>query len=706
MKTLICIRRMPFAEYTVSFGGLIAGLEDSPVTLLTVVDKETQRANGEAELEQAKQLVEGIQVETKVRVGLPPAQILEEAQAGFFGRFSFDQCLPSETVPAREAAGRVTAEPIFARLSSPSCHAAAMDGIAVRAETTFGTTLDRPKQLSVGTNALYVNTGQVMPEGTDAVIMIEHVLVLNEETVQIESAAYPWQHVRKVGEDIVATELILPENHLITPYEIGALLNGGIFDIKVKQKPRVIVIPTGSELIAEQDILSGTPPRGRIVESNSAILGALVRACGGEYLSHQIVPDVFQDILSAVRRATSGDADLVIVSAGSSAGSEDYTASVIAQLGEVLVHGVTIMPGKPTVLGIVNNKPVIGNPGYTVSAIMAFEKFAQPLICRMLGISEPRRPRVKVRTARKMASKLGMEEFVRVKLGRVQDTIVASALPRGAGSVTTLTEADGIIRIPNHVEGIKGGEFAEAELLKDLSEIENTVVIVGSHDNTLDILANQMRVRNFRFGLSSSNVGSLGGLMALRNGYCHASGSHLLDTDTGEYNISYIRHYLPDLRVKLFNLVYRQQGLIVPRGNPKEITGIQDLAREDVTFVNRQAGSGTRVLLDYRLEELGLKAASIRGYEQEEFTHMSVAVCVLSGAADTALGIYAAAKALNLDFVPIVTEEYDLVIPEAFLEDEKIKLMLEIIRSESFKELVHQLGGYDTSMTGTVIASL
>ncbi|MCK4728585.1 MAG: molybdopterin biosynthesis protein, partial [Desulfobacterales bacterium] len=558
---------------------------------------------------------------------------LEEAQTIFFSRFSFDQYLRPESVTAQEAAGRVTAEPVFARFSSPSYHAAAMDGIAVRAETTFGTTVDRPKQLRIGKDALYVNTGHIMPEGTDAVIMIEHVMVVNEETVRIESAAYPWQHVRKVGEDIVATELIVPQNHLITPYEIGALLNGGVFDVKVKQRPRVLIIPTGSELIYHQDLISGTPPPGRVIESNSAVLGGLIRACGGEYLSHPIVPDIFEEILNAVREATAGDADLVIVSAGSSAGSEDYTASVIAELGEVLIHGVTIMPGKPTVLGIIDNKPVIGNPGYTVSAIMAFEKFAQPLICRMLGIREPLRPKIRVRTARKMASKLGIEEFVRVKLGRVKDTVVASSLPRGAGSVTTLTEADGIVRIPNHVEGVKAGEEVEVELLKDLAEIENTVVVVGSHDNTLDILANQMRVRDFRFSLSSSNVGSLGGLIALRNGYCHAAGSHLLDTDTGTYNISYVKRYLPDLRVKLVNLVYRQQGLIVPRGNPKGITGIEDLARDDITFINRQAGSGTRILLDYELAKLDIKPQHIKGYDQEEFTHMSVAVNVLSGAA-------------------------------------------------------------------------
>jgi len=631
---------------------------------------------------------------------------LEEARAVFFDRFSFDGYLQPETIPAQGAASRVTAESVFARFSSPSYHAAAMDGIAVRAEATFGTTVDRPKQLRTGRDAFFVNTGQIMPEGTDAVIMIEHVVIVDEEIVQIESAAYPWQHVRKVGEDIVATEMIMPQNHLITPYEIGALLNGGIFDVKVKQKPRVLVIPTGSELIYHKELTSGAPPPGRVVESNSAIMGALIRGSGGEYLSHAIVPDIFEKILNAVREATAGDADIVIVSAGSSAGSEDYTAGVIAELGEVLVHGVTIMPGKPTLLGIINNKPVIGNPGYTVSAIVAFEKFVQPLICRMLGTREPLRPKIRVKTARKMASKLGIEEFIRVKLGRVKDTVVASSLPRGAGSVTTLTEADGIIRIPNHMEGIKAGEPVEAELLKDLAEIENTIVIVGSHDNTLDILANQMRVRDFRFGLSSSNVGSLGGLVALRNGYCHAAGSHLLDTDTDTYNISFVKRYLPDLRVKLVNLVYRQQGLIVPRGNPKGITGIEDLARDDITFINRQAGSGTRILLDYRLEKLDIKPEGIRGYDQDEFTHMSVAVSVLSGAADTGLGIYAAAKALDLDFVPIVTEEYDLVIPEEFFEDEKIELMLEVIRSQEFKELVAQLGGYDTSRTGTVLASL
>ncbi len=631
---------------------------------------------------------------------------VEEAQRLFFGRIPLQECLKNETISVQKAAGRVTAEPVFARFSSPSYHSAAMDGIAVRAETTFGTTVERPKQLGIGQEAFFVNTGQPMPKGTDAVIMIEYVLTIDDETVQIEASAYPWQHVRKVGEDIVATELILPQNHLITPYEVAALLNGGNFNVKVKQKPLAVIIPTGSELISPQDMKSNTLAPGQVIESNSAVLGALIEECGGRYLSHFIVPDVFEEILNAVHEAADGDAQMVIVSAGSSAGSEDYTAGVIRRLGEVLVHGVTMMPGKPTILGIINDKPVIGSPGYTVSAIMAFEKFLRPLIHQMLGIRQPERPKVEVRTTRKMASKLGVDEFVRVKLGRVKNTVVSSAVPRGAGSVTTLTEADGIIEIPSHIEGIQAGEIAKAELLKDLAEIENTVVVVGSHDNTLDVLANRMKMRDCRFGLSSSNVGSLGGLITLRNGHCHTAGCHLLDTETGTYNVSYIRRYLPNMSVKLINLVYRDQGLIVPKGNPKGIKGIEDLARDDISFVNRQTGSGTRILLDYRLGSLNIKPETIKGYDQEEFTHMSVAVTVLSGAADTGLGIYAAAKALDLDFIPVVTEEYDLVIPEEFFGDEKIQSMLEVIQSEAFKKQVDQMGGYDTSKTGRIIASL
>lgn len=628
---------------------------------------------------------------------------LEEARRILLDRVPAKGVLKHEILPSAEAVGRITAIPVTARFSSPPFHVAAMDGIAVRAETTFGTTVVRPKQLSIGKEAFYVNTGHILPPHTDAVIMIEYVTRTDEERVQIESAAFPWQHVRKVGEDIVATELLFPQNHKITPYCVGALLGGGVFEVAIKEKPRVVIIPTGSELVRHQDIGSHHPAPGQVIESNSVILGSLATACGGEHVPHRIARDDYKEILNAVKDAVIKDNHIILIVAGSSAGSEDYSAKVINELGEVFVHGVTMMPGKPTILGIIEQKPVIGIPGYSVSAIMAFEQFVQPLICRMLGIREPVRNTIPVKLPKKIPSKLGIEEFVRVKLGTVGDTIVATPLPRGAGSITTITEADGIIRIPNHVEGIKEEETVSAELLKTPEEIAHTIVVVGSHDNTLDVLADEIKAHDDRFRLSSSHVGSLGGLMALKKGICHVAGSHLLDAETGKYNIAYIKRFLSDLPVKVVNLVVRQQGLIVPRNNPKKIKGIEDLTRQDITFINRQAGSGTRVLLDYRLEHLGINPESIRGYEAEEFTHMSIAACVLSERADTGLGIYAAAKALNLDFIPIVTEHYDLVISKKFFKNEKILLMLNVIQSDSFKKRVEKLGGYGTQSTGKLV---
>ena len=392
-----------------------------------------------------------------------------------------------------------------------------------------------------------------------------------------------------------------------------------------------------------------------------------------------------------------------MIGGGSSAGSEDYSRLVIADLGKVLVHGVTIMPGKPIVIGQVSGKPVFGVPGYSVSAIIAFEEFIGPLICRMLGQEERRRETVLVKPTRKITSKLGLEEFVRVKIGKVGDALVATPLPRGAGCITSLTEADGIIRIPNHVEGIKEQEPVRAELLRPLPALENTIVAVGSHDNTLDVLADRIKARYPAFSLSSSHVGSMGGLMAIKRGVCHVAGSHLLDPSDGSYNLSYIRRLLPEIPVRVVQLVFRDQGFILPKGNPKKVKGIKDLTRKDVVFINRQSGSGTRVLLDYRLQEQGIRSEQINGYATEEYTHMAVAVAVQSGAADVGLGIFSAAKALGLDFIPVVTEQYDLIIPQEHFESNKIRALLEIISSSEFKNRVESLGGYSTRRTGEYI---
>ena len=628
---------------------------------------------------------------------------LKEAQEILLKEFPLSDVLSNEFLSVPDAVGRVLAEPVTASLSSPNYHLSAMDGIAVKAKNTFGAGETRPKELIIGKDAFYVNTGHVLPENTDSVIMIEYVNVLDEKRIEIEAPAFPWQHVRKVGEDIVATELLFPRNHVVTPYCIGALLSGGVLSVLVKKKPKVLVIPTGSELIDWRESSLKDLKPGQVLETNSFVLGKLIESSGGAYVRHEMLTDDQKKIQQAVEDGVNGDFNMILTMGGSSAGSEDYTKSVISNLGKVLVHGVTIMPGKPILIGKIKDKPVFGIPGYPVSAIIAFEQFVRPLLCKMLGQPEIERQRIQVEPTKKIPSKLGVEEFIRVKLGAVGNKIVAIPLPRGAGCITSITEADGIIRVPNNVEGIKPQEPAMVELLHPLSLIKNTIVAVGSHDNTLDIIADQIKAGHSSLTLSSSHVGSMGGLMAIKKGVCHLAGSHLLDIDDGSYNISYIKKYLPNTKVKLINLVFRDQGLIVSPENPKAIKGIEDLDRNDITFINRQAGSGTRILLDYKLNQLGMEPEKISGYDNEEFTHMSVAVAVLSGSVDVGLGIFAAAKALNLDFIPVVTEQYDLIIPEEYFEWENIKILLETISTKEFKDRVEALGGYSTEKTGEII---
>ena len=625
---------------------------------------------------------------------------LEEAKE-IFSRIWREKRTSQEEIPSEESLGRVTSEPVFARISAPSYHSAAMDGIAVRAEETFGTTEKDSKILKIDKDAIWINTGHVIPEDYNAVIMIEKVHQLDNEHLEIRAPAYPWQNIRKVGEDIVATQLLLPQNHRVRPYDMGALISAGVLNIRVWKKPKVAIIPSGSELVHHKDrIKIDQLQKGQIIESNSIILSGLILENHGIPVVHEIVPDIEENLRAAIKKAVDSDADLVIINAGSSAGSRDYTANIIQEMGEILVHGVAMMPGKPTILGVINGKPVIGNPGYTVSAILSFEQFVKPLLLSLQGHRPSGKRFVTVKPSRDIPSKLGTEEFVRVNIGKVGDRLIATPLPRAAGSITTLTRAEGIISIPAFSEGVSQDEDIEAELLVEEDDLINTVVIIGSHDITIDLLGDEIRRGGRNIRISSGNVGSLGGLMALKNGFCHLSGSHLLDTETGEYNISYIKKYLKGIKVSVFHLVMRDQGLIIPGNNPKGMRDIYDLTREGITFVNRQPGSGTRILLDYKLEQSGIKPDSIVGYDHVEFTHMSVAVDVLSGVADCGMGIFAAAKALNLDFIPIEREQYDLIIPSSVLENPNIHMVLETIHSRDFRKRVEALGGYDPSRSG------
>jgi putative molybdopterin biosynthesis protein len=605
-----------------------------------------------------------------------------------------------ESIPVNDALGRITSEAVIAQISSPFYHSAAMDGYAVKFIDTFGAAETRPKRLRTPEQAIAIDTGDPIADGFDAVIMIEDVEKISESEIEILKPATPWQHVRLVGEDIVATELIIPENTVIRPFEMAAMIASGHANVMVRRQPVVSVIPTGTELVEP----GANPKKGDIIDFNSTLLSAMAVECGAVALRKPIVKDDANLLKKAISAALA-DSDIVLVNAGSSAGREDFTSHVIAELGDVIVHGVAIKPGKPVILAIVQGKPVIGIPGYPVSAALAFNLFVKSLLAAMLGQKPPEPETVTAKLSRQVASSLGQEEFIRVKLGRVSGNLIATPVTRGAGALMSLVRADGIIRVPAHSEGIAAGETMLAELLRPVRDIENTIVCIGSHDNALDVIGNFLKKRHPELSLSSAHVGSMGGLLALKRGEAHFAGTHLLDEETGIYNVSYIKKLLPNRKIVLVNLVHRTQGFIVPKENPKSIRGFEDLARPDVVFVNRQAGAGTRLLTDLYLKKLNIDPRNVKGYDHEEFTHMAVAAAVVSSAADTGLGVLSAAQALDLDFVPVAQEQYDLAIPGEFYDSPMVKALLAIIREDhEFREQIVRMGGYDVSDMGKVMA--
>jgi len=667
-----------------------------------------------------------------------------------------------ETIPLDEnALGRVLAGPVWAKVSSPHYHASAMDGFAVRAEDTAGAQPSSPLLLPChpapslpsssapsppGSSAQYVDTGDPLPDWANAVIPIENVEALDEngeitgdirapKAIRIRAAVTPWSHVRALGEDIVATQLVLAAGQVLRPVDLGAIAASGHAEVKVARKPRVAILPTGTELVP---IGSELKP-GDILEYNSLVLAAQVNAWGGEAVRFPVTPDSFEAIVQRVQEAAR-DCDLILLNAGSSAGAEDFSAKVVEELGTLLVHGVAVRPGHPVILGMVRNEnqanvsnvkrqtslitrhsslvPIIGVPGYPVSAALTAEIFVEPLIAKWLGRRPGELPTESATLTRKVTSPGGDDDYLRVALGKVGDRVLAAPLARGAGVITSLVRADGLVILPRGIQGAEAGEQVTVHLYRSKAEIERTIFCIGSHDMTLDLLAQFLAGYDRR--LASANVGSLGGLVALKRGESHLAGSHLLDPETGEYNLSYIRQYLPGVPVKVYGFVGRQQGLIVRKGNPKGIKGLGDLTRPEacpaksskgepsrrVRYVNRQRGAGTRLLLDYHLNRSGIVASSIQGYSQEEYTHLGVAAAVASGRADCGLGIPAAAQSLNLDFIPLFQETYQLVIPKIYAESELLAPLFAVINNKDFHDAVAAMPGYNIGEMGKLVAEI
>ncbi len=509
---------------------------------------------------------------------------LDEARAAFraalqaAGRW---QPLEAEEVLLAQANGRITARAVWAKISSPHYHASAMDGYALRAQDSEGATETQPLQFTLVEEwdtapsdprpIRPVNTGHPLPPWANAVVMIEHtqavVLADGRSGIEIRASLPPWHHVRPMGEDMVATELVLPANHKLRPVDLGALAGSGHATVPVYRQPRVAIIPTGSELVSAEKVAESGVQPGEIIEYNSLVLAAQVAQWGGLPTRWPIVPDEFEAIQTAVRLAAQTH-DLILLNAGSSAGSEDYTAHVVQSLGQLLVHGVAVRPGHPVILGMVGEEtetgghgdketgrwgdeergssiehrvtvlprhpitPIIGVPGYPVSAALTGEIFVEPLLAQWQG-QRPFQPQtIQATLTRKVNSPTGDDDFVRVAVGEVNGRFVTTPISRGAGVITSLVRADGIVRIPRFSEGADMGSEVTVHLYRDARDLAHTILAIGSHDLTLDLIAQFLAERS-GVRLASANVGSLGGLVALRRGECHLAGSHLLDPVTG-----------------------------------------------------------------------------------------------------------------------------------------------------------------------------
>jgi putative molybdopterin biosynthesis protein len=633
---------------------------------------------------------------------------VEEALSKYFSALEGLLVPRFEEIPVTESLDRVTARAVYARCCSPLYNAAAMDGIAVRAAATAGARESNPLVLAEGRDFIPVDTGDPVRPPFDAVIMAEDIIESDDaegKTLKILEAAAAWQHIRPIGEDIVTGEMILPGRHRVRPIDIGVLLSGGITAVEVYAKPRVAIFPTGTEIVesvSPKEAPNEASEEAVIIESNTRMFEAQVNQAGGTALRFAPIPDDYELLKEAVRKA-SEEYDMVLVNAGSSAGAEDFTVHVLRELGEVVVHGVAMKPGKPVILAKVNNKPVIGTPGYPVSAYLAYETFAAPVLSRLSGRRDTSSQKAEAVLSRRLVSGLKYREYVRIKAGRVDGKLVVSPLARGAGAAMSLVRADGFCVISRNSEGIEAGEKTAVELYRSLDEIDRTLVSVGSHDLILDIIADMMSAHGETAYLASSHVGSMAGLMALKRGECHIAPVHLLDEETGAYNVSWLKKTFPDGGVRLIRGVGRIQGLIIQKGNPLGIGSVADLCR--CRYVNRQRGAGTRLFLDHQLKKAGIESSGIEGYDREAATHMAVAAAVQGGGADAGMGIASAAKALGLDFIPLGEEEYDFAVLPRFLELKEMGIFLDVLKSPDFHCRLAELapGAYTWKKAGEIV---
>jgi putative molybdopterin biosynthesis protein len=606
----------------------------------------------------------------------------------------------AETVPLSECYGRVLAANVQSRVDVPGFDRASMDGYAVKAKDTWGADEESPKSLKVtgiihagkqpsitvepGT-AAEIATGAVMPRGANAVVMVEHTDMAGD-MVNVRKPVAPGENVMHTGADVMMGELVLREGTRLTPREISVLAAIGLNTVSVFRRPQVGIISTGDEIAPPGTKLA----IGQIYDVNAYAVGAGVVENGGVPVYLGIVRDeplAFRNALLAASKTV----DVILTSGSTSAGASDMMFDTVSGMGQVLIHGIKIKPGKPTIIGEANHRPFIGLPGYPSSALTIFNEVAAPLIRHMAGLQSADLPRVRARMAVRAQSEGGREVLQPVGLVRTADgSLAAYPVEKGSGAVTSLLDADGYLEIGEHTHVLEEGEPVEVTLFSEKIAFPD-LLIIGSHCLGIDVIAEMMAEKGF--SVRSINVGSAGGLRAIRKGIADVAGIHLLDP-SGIYN----KPFLTGIDGALVKGYIRQQGIIVPKGNPQHIRGIADLAGKRI--VNRTAGSGTRTLFDLELKKLAAARHvpmeelidAIEGYDVEAKTHSAVASAILSGKADAGLGIRTVADQNGLHFVPLRDEEYDFVVRSPGADKPAIKAFLEILRSEQFRSRLKTLG--------------
>jgi putative molybdopterin biosynthesis protein len=610
--------------------------------------------------------------------------------------------LGAEQVPLSEALHRVLAEAVIAGVDVPGFDRANVDGFAIRAGDTSGAGGKAPKRLQLNAEILtpgtaprlpvgpgvasLIATGGMMPRGADAVVMVEHTEAVDsggKTFIEIRRPATPGQFVAFAGSDIARGETVLRAGQRLTSREIGMVAAVGRASIEVCRKPRVAIISTGDEIVAP-----GAPIRvGAVCDSNAAILAAAVEEIGGIAKPLGIGPDN-EAVLSRLIEEGLASCDMVLMSGGTSKGAGDLCYRAVARFRDpgIVVHGVALKPGKPLCLAVTNGKPVIVLPGFPSSAIFTFHEFAAPVIRAFAGLPPEEAERVEATLPMRVASERGRTEFIMVSLARRVDdgTLTAYPIAKGSGAVTTFSQADGFIRVGQHVEGVAAGTTVEVRLIGGAHRFAE-LTIIGSQCVGLDVIVG--RLQSDGISVRVLNVGSAGGLAAAKRGECDIAPIHLMDPATGEYNRPLLT---PDL--ELITGYRRLQGVVFRKGDPRfDGTSLQEaidaaIADPDCIMVNRNTGSGTRILIDR-----ALKTARPPGYWAQPRSHNAVAVAVEQNRADWGVAIESVARQYDLGFIPMQDEHYDFVVPKARLGRGPVQRFRAVLDDESVKEALRAL---------------